>query len=50
MPLKAAGMRNDPPVSVPIAISAALQAIDIAAPALDPPGIQPVKTALSGVP
>jgi len=43
-------MRKDPPVSVPIAISAALQAIDMAAPALEPPGIQPAKIAISGVP
>ena len=51
-PLSAAGMRIDPPVSVPNPIWAAPVATEIAAPLDEPPGIlgTSVNAALAGVP
>ena len=42
MPLKAAGMRHDPPVSVPSVTAAMPSATDTADPEDDPPGMRPV--------
>ena len=50
IPLKAAGILKDPPVSVPIAMSAAPCATETAPPDVDPPGMHPSKIAFSGVP
>jgi hypothetical protein len=52
MPLHAAGMRQDPPVSVPIAAWAMPSVIEIAAPDDEPPRMRlpSWSHALSGVP
>ena len=42
IPQKAAGMRHDPPVSVPMAAIAMPSATETAPPDDDPPGIRPV--------
>jgi hypothetical protein len=42
MPLKPAGMRHEPPVSVPSPSAAMPSATDTAAPADEPPGMRPV--------
>jgi hypothetical protein len=46
----AAGMRTEPPVSVPIATMAASSATETAAPDKDPPGTQRRSAGLPGVP
>ena len=40
IPVKAAGILVEPPVSVPIVISATSRAIDTAPPDVEPPGIE----------
>src|SRR5262249_54806371 len=52
MPHNAAGIRHDPPESVPNAPKAMVSAMDTAAPEEEPPGIRPVARShgLSGVP
>ena len=58
MPVRAAGMRQEPPVSVPIAPKAIRSVIEMAAPDEDPPGMRPplgsgwprARTGLRGVP
>ncbi len=49
-PLKAAGMRTEPPVSVPIEISLVPSATDTPEPDDDPPGACAGLTAFPGVP
>ena len=50
MPQNAAGMRTDPPVSVPIPTTAWPSATDTAAPEEEPPGIRRRSYGLPGVP
>src|ERR1041385_6536825 len=50
MPHKAAGMRHEPPVSVPIAISHIWSAAATAAPEDEPPGTRERSAGLPGVP
>ena len=52
MPLRAAGMRHEPPVSVPRLTAVMSSAIATAAPLDEPPGMRPVarSNTLSGVP
>ena len=49
-PHSAAGMRTEPPVSVPIATAAMPSATEIGAPAEEPPGIRLRSKGLPGVP
>src|SRR5579872_714724 len=49
-PQKAAGIRTDPPVSVPIATAAIPSATEIGAPDEEPPGIRLRSQGLPGVP
>jgi hypothetical protein len=49
-PHNAAGMRTDPPVSVPIATAAMPSATETAAPDDDPPGMRARSNGLPGVP
>jgi hypothetical protein len=41
MPFRAAGIRTDPPVSVPMAAAAMSSVTEIAAPEDEPPGMRP---------
>src|SRR5947207_15307192 len=50
MPQKAAGMRTEPPVSVPIATTAWPSPTETAAPEDEPPGISRRSCGLPGVP
>ncbi len=52
MPHNAAGMRQEPPVSLPIAMSAMPSATETAPPEVEPPGTRPVARShgLDGVP
>jgi hypothetical protein len=52
MPHSAAGMRQEPPVSVPSAPNAMASVTDTAAPEDEPPGMRPARRSygLSGVP
>ena len=49
-PHNAAGMRTEPPVSVPIEMSDMPSAVATAAPELDPPGTRDRSAGLPGVP
>jgi hypothetical protein len=49
-PLSAAGMRTEPPVSLPMEISLVPSATDTPAPEDEPPGIRRGSAALPGVP
>src|SRR5512146_876611 len=50
IPRQAAGMRIDPPVSLPYAMSASPEATAVPEPLDDPPGIRDGSTGLTGVP
>ena len=50
MPVNAAGILVDPPVSVPIVMSETPSAIDTAPPDVEPPGTAFLKIGLEGVP
>ena len=50
MPQSAAGMRTEPPMSVPIATMAAPSATETTAPDEEPPGMQRRSAGLPGVP
>jgi hypothetical protein len=50
MPQHAAGMRIDPPVSVPYAMSASSAATAVAEPLEEPPGTRRGSSGLTGVP
>ena len=50
MPLKAAGMRVEPPVSEPMVMSLVPSPTDTAPPEVEPPGTRDGSAALPGVP
>ena len=50
IPVKAAGILVDPPVSVPIVTSEISSATETAPPDVDPPGTDPLYIGFSGVP
>ena len=50
IPVNAAGILVDPPVSVPIVISDTSRAIDTAPPEVEPPGTEFLKIGFDGVP